>query len=268
MRYVVEYPAEDVVVGELEKRTVQHTHPPKSAGAREEGQCPWQQLRSRAYVYENLAEHEDDQVVRAVQIVEGSVFPQSIAGSKQHRADRVQSDELEAVVTAGLGRQEARFWRAQGDGQILVLTNTARYGQRPRRQTRRRRRPVLPCWGHRRKGFPELDHVNGKAREPAACESPLPGCPSSISIRGCEGLWRAGAKPVELLSSAAVKTESCFLRGAAMVFKSAAPSTRHVSQGGPPSDEASRLLVGSARTRVLAKQDTALTRRHPARCAV
>ena len=58
---------------------------------------------SRAYVYADLAEDVDDQVLVAVQIVEGSVFPQSIAGSKKHCTERVQSNQLEGFVVTDHG---------------------------------------------------------------------------------------------------------------------------------------------------------------------
>lgn len=60
---------------------------------------------SRTYIYQDLAEDVDDQVLSAVQIVEGSVFPQSIAGSKQHCTERVQSDQLKAFVVTDRGCQ-------------------------------------------------------------------------------------------------------------------------------------------------------------------
>lgn len=52
----------------------------------------------RAYEYENLTQDEHYQVLRAVDVIEGSNLPQDVAGSKQHCAQGVQPDQLEAVV--------------------------------------------------------------------------------------------------------------------------------------------------------------------------
>jgi len=68
--------------------------------------CLYWMCHSRTYVYQDLAEDENDQVLSAVQIVEGSVFPQSIAGRKQHCTERVQSDQLEAFVVTDRECQE------------------------------------------------------------------------------------------------------------------------------------------------------------------
>jgi hypothetical protein len=55
----------------------------------------------RAYEYEDLTEDVDDQAIRVIDIVEGCNLPQSIAGGKQHCAQRVESNQLEAPVAAG-----------------------------------------------------------------------------------------------------------------------------------------------------------------------
>lgn len=59
---------------------------------------------SRADEYEDLTEDVYYQVQSAtrIQIVEGSVFPQCVAGSEQHCTERVQPDQFKGLVTTNL----------------------------------------------------------------------------------------------------------------------------------------------------------------------
>lgn len=97
---------------------------------------------SRAYVYQTYAENVYDQVLSVVQIVEGSVLPQSIADSKQRCTEGVQSHQLEAFEATDCACQELWFCYGKDDN---ALTNTARDGRTLRQRTRQRRRWVLPC---------------------------------------------------------------------------------------------------------------------------
>ena len=96
---VVEHAAEDVVVRELEKRTVETYIGQEAVSVSE---C---RPNSRADVNEHLAEDKDDQgrtCRRAVQVVVRSVFSQCVTDRKQKRAKRVQPDQFPCFVAETL----------------------------------------------------------------------------------------------------------------------------------------------------------------------